>query len=254
MYIEEGRVELRRGQVARARKLLTHATSLLEPLGDAENQLRGAFALAECHLLEGNRDASRQSFDQCLALADRTASRFGLVSALAVGLRLARVSADADLTIELLERVAQLPPNWSDEPGAAVVHSERALALVLLGDTDGAKAAFQIAQAIDVEDPHDNLLVRLHELQLKDALRETVLPDAPLEIALEAQTLGLGHLERMAKGLALRRGASIDVHGMVAESKRAGDLLAAFWTGAPMLPEVMADADERGFQSLVSKQ
>ncbi len=254
MYIEEGRVELRRGQVSRARTLLVHATSLLDPLGDAENELRASCALAQCHLMEGNRDESRQSFDRCLAIAERTGSRVGLGMALVVGLRLARVSADADLTIELLDRVAQLPPNWSDEPAAALVHSERSLALVLLGDTDGAKAAFQVAQSIDVEDPHDNLLVRLHELQLKDALRETVPPDAALEIALEAQTLGLGHVERMAKGLALRRGASIDVHGMVAESKRAGDLLAALWSGALVLPEVMADADERGFQSLVLKQ
>jgi tetratricopeptide (TPR) repeat protein len=253
MYIEEGRVELRRGQVARARALLVHAMGMLEPLGDAECELRGSFALAQCHLMEGNRDASRQAYEQCLALAERTASRAGLGKALVVGLRLARVSADSDLAIELIDRVAQLPPNWSDEASAAVVHSERALALVLLGDTDGAKAALQKAEGIGVEDPHDDLLVRLHALQLKDALGDALTPDAALEIAVEARTLGLGHIERMAKGLALRRGASIDVHGMVAEAKRAGDLLAALWSGATILPEVRADADERGFQSLVKQ-
>ena len=254
MYIEEARVELRRGQVSRARALLVHAQSLLEPLGDADNELRAAALLAQCHLLEGNRDAARQSFERCLGIAERTGSRAGLAMALGAGLRLARISGDADLTIELLDRVAQLPPNWADEPAAALVHSERSLALLLLGDTDGAKAAHQVAQAIDVEDPHDNLLVRLHELILLDALREAVPAEAALEVALEAQILGLGHLERMAKGLALRRGASFDVHGMVAESKKAGDLLAAFWSGAAVLPEVRADADERGFQALVSKQ
>src|SRR6185503_3500506 len=124
---------------------------------------------------------------------ERTTSRAGLAMALGAGLRVARVSGDADLTIGLLDRVAQLPPNWADEPAAALVHSERSLALLLLGDTDAAKAAHQAAQAIDVEDPHDNLLVRLHELLLRDALREDVPTEAALEVALEANTLGLGH-------------------------------------------------------------
>jgi hypothetical protein len=172
--------------------------------------------------------------------------------ALGAGLRLARVSADTDLAIGLLERVSRLPPNWADEPAAALVHSERSLALLLLGDTDGAKAAHQAAQAIDVEDPHDNLLVRLHELVLRDAIGEAVRPTEALEVAVEAQTLGLSHIERMAKGLALRRGASVDVGELVAESKKAGDLLAAFWSGAS-LPEVRADAEARGFQSLVAR-
>jgi serine/threonine-protein kinase len=253
MYIEEGRVELRRGQVSRARTLLAHASSLLERLGDAQNELRAAATLAHCHLMEGNLAAARSCFERCLGLAERTASRAGLAMALGVGLRLARLSADADLTMELLDRVAQLPPNWADEPAAALVHSERSLALVLLGDTDGAKAAHQAAQAIDVEDPHDNLLVRLHELVLRDALGEAVAPGEVLEIAVDAQTIGLGHIERMAKGLALRRGASVDVAALVAESKRAGDLLAAFWSGASVLPEIRADAVARGFQSLVAR-
>jgi hypothetical protein len=254
MYIEEGRLELRRGQISRARALLVHASSVLEPLGDSVNELRAAATLAHLHLMEGNLAASRQCFERCLALAERTASRAGLAMALGAGLRLARFSGDTDLTIGLLDRVAQLPPNWADEPAAALVHSERALALLLLGDGDGAKAAHQAAQAIDVEDPHDNLLVRLHELLLRDALGEPVSPEQALEVALEAQTLGLGHIERMAKGLALRRGASVDVRAFVAEAKKAGDLLAAFWAGASLLPEVRADAKERGFQSFVARQ
>jgi hypothetical protein len=173
--------------------------------------------------------------------------------ALGAGLRLARLSADTDLTIGLLDRVAQLPPNWADEPAAALVHSERSLALLLLGDADGATAAHQAAQAIDVEDPHDNLLVRLHELVLRDALGEAVAPEQAFEVALEAQTLGLGHIERMAKGLALRRGGSVDVRGLVTEAKKAGDALAAFWAGAGLFPELRAEANARGFQSLVAK-
>jgi len=226
---------------------------VLEPLGDSVNELRAAATLAHVHLMEGNLAASRQCFERCLGLAERTASRAGLAMALGAGLRLARFAADTDLTIGLLDRVAQLPPNWSDEPAAALVHSERSLALLLLGDGEGAWAAHQTAQAIDVEDPHDNLLVRLHELLLRDALGEVVAPDQALEVALEAQTLGLGHIERMAKGLALRRGAPMDVRALVAEAKKAGDLLAAFWTGASLLPEVRADARDHGFQSLVAK-
>jgi hypothetical protein len=73
-------------------------------------------------------------------------------------------------------------------------------------------------------------------------------------MALEANTLGLGHIERMAKGLALRRGGSVDVRALVGGVEEGGGPAGRVLVGRVLLPEVMADAKERGFQSFVAKQ